>query len=85
MYYVYVLQSIKDKSCYTGFTSDLGRRIIEHNSGQQVSTKGHVPYRLVYYEWSLHKEDAIAREKYLKSGMGKKFIRNRLKNFLQVN
>ena len=44
MYYVYVLQSIKEKIYYTGFTSDLGRRIIEHNSGQQVSTKGHAPY-----------------------------------------
>jgi putative endonuclease len=42
-------------------------------------------YRLVYYEWSIHKDDAIDREKYLKSGMGKKFIRNRLKNFLQVD
>ena len=82
MYYVYVLQSKKDSSFYTGFTLNLGQRINEHNGGCQISTKSRTPYQLVYYEWCHDKEDAIAREKYLKSGMGKKYIKNRLKYYL---
>lgn len=82
MYYVYVLQSIKDYLFYTGFTTDLQRRVEEHNSKQQVSTKGRIPFKLVYYECCLSKEDAISREKYLKSGMGKKYLKNRLKGYL---
>ena len=82
MYYVYIIQSEKDSLFYTGFTTDLNRRISEHNNGTQVSTKNRAPFQLVYYEWGLNKEDAIAREKYLKSGMGKKYINNRIKNYL---
>jgi len=82
MYYVYVLQSKKDKLFYTGFTSDLERRINEHNTNQQISTKHRGPFDLIYYEYCLAKNDAIIREQYLKSGMGKKYLRNRLKNFL---
>jgi len=79
MYYVYVLKSFRDKLLYTGFTTDLQRRLFEHNTGQQISTQNRGPFQLLYYEWCLDKNDAIAREKYLKSGMGKKYIRNRLK------
>lgn len=82
MYYVYVLQSKKDKLFYTGFTTDIERRLLEHNNNQQISTKHRGPFVLVYYEYSSAKEDAIARERYLKSGMGKKYLRNRLKNSL---
>jgi len=82
MYYIYVLQSGKDSLFYTGFTTDLNRRISEHNGGTQVSTKSRGPFQLIYYEWGLNKEDAIAREKYLKSGMGKKYINNRLQGYL---
>ncbi|MBU0759421.1 MAG: GIY-YIG nuclease family protein [Candidatus Omnitrophica bacterium] len=82
MYYAYVLQSLKDGEFYTGFTNNLERRIAEHNSKGQFSTKCRVPFRLVYYEGCLSKEDAIAREEYLKSGRGKKYIRNRIKNCL---
>jgi len=82
MYFIYVLQSKKDSLFYTGFTTDLSRRIEEHNCKQQVSTQNRGPFDLIYYEWCLNKDDAIAREKYLKSGMGKKYIRNRLKNNL---
>jgi len=81
MYYVYVLQSVKDKDFYTGFTIDLDRRIKEHNQGLEVSTKSRTPLNLVYFEWCLVKKDAIIRERYLKSGTGKKYIRNRLKYY----
>jgi predicted GIY-YIG superfamily endonuclease len=46
------------------------------------STKNRGPWRLIYYEGCPHENDARAREKYLKSGMGKRYLRNRLKSFL---
>lgn len=84
MYFVYVIQSKKDKMFYTGFTSDLERRLDEHNKGLQISTKSRIPFDIVYYEWCLNKNDAIDRENYLKSGMGKRFLNTRLKNYLAM-
>jgi len=82
MQYVYVLQSTKDGKWYTGCTEDLQKRFSEHNDGKVLSTKGRGPFELIYYEASLNSEDAFAREKYLKSGMGKRYLKNRLKRFL---
>ncbi len=82
MYYVYVLQSHKDNLLYTGFTLDLKRRLKEHNEGNVSSTKKRTPFKLIYYEACLSQEDAIRREKYLKSTYGKRFIKNRLTNYL---
>ena len=82
MCYTYVLHSLKDGEFYTGFTNNLERRIAEHNSKGQFSTKCRIPFRLVYYEGCLSKGDAIAREEYLKSGRGKRYIRDRIKNYL---
>ena len=81
-YYTYVLQSIKNKQFYTGFTSDLRKRFNQHNAGQSVYTKGRGPFKLVYYEACLSHNDAAQREKYLKTGRGKRFIKDRLKRFL---
>lgn len=78
-YYIYVLESQKDSKWYTGYTSDLRKRLSEHQNGYTDSTRHRGPWKLIYYEASLSIEDAIAREKYLKSGMGKRYIRNRLK------
>ncbi len=74
MHYVYVLKSIKDKKMYTGCTEDLRKRFREHNIGKVNSTKGRGPFELIYYEASSDKTDAFAREKYLKSGMGKDHV-----------
>ena len=82
MYYVYLLQSQKDKLFYTGFTTDLDKRIEEHNKKYQSATQHRTPFQLIYCEWCLCKEDAIARERYLKSGMGKRYLRNRVKYYL---
>jgi putative endonuclease len=81
MYYVYVLLSKKDNHFYTGFTEDLRRRVAEHNNGKVQSTASRRPLRLVYYEGSLDQNDAIHREKYLKTTYGKQYLRNRMKNF----
>ena len=81
MYYVYLLQSLKNSKWYTGFTKDLQKRILEHNKAKNFATKSKVPYKLIYYEACINEKDAKAREKYLKSGMGKRYLKNRLKFF----
>lgn len=82
MYYVYVLISKKDGKFYTGSTDDLKRRMYEHNSGKVAWTSKCKPVHLIYYEASINEIDARRREKYLKSGMGKKYIRQRLQHYL---
>lgn len=72
IYYVYVLQSVKDNHFYTGMTNDLKRRILDHNSGRVFSTKPRIPFRIIYYEVSFNKKDAEAREKIFKIRYGKK-------------
>ncbi len=84
MHYVYVIQSRKDRQFYTGFTSDLQNRFREHNTGRVYSTKGRGPFELIYYEACQNEQDALARERYLKSGMGKRYLKNRLKRFLSL-
>lgn len=82
MFYTYVLLSLKDKKWYTGFSNDLKRRVEDHNKGLVYATTKRRPFKLIYYEACLHEHDAQAREIYLKSGMGKRFIKNRLKFFI---
>jgi putative endonuclease len=82
MYYTYVLQSEKDDKFYVGFTKDLKLRFDRHNKGLVESTKDRRPFRLIYYEACLSQDDAIKREKYLKSFHGKMFIKKRLKSYL---
>lgn len=83
MFYVYVIQSLKDGKFYTGYTSDLNCRVDEHNRGFVKSTKNRRPFDLVYYEHGGSKEDAIKRERSLKSGRGKHYIQTRLSNYLK--
>ena len=66
MFYVYVLKSEKDGKLYIGQTSDLRRRIKEHNSGQTRSTKSRIPFQLIYYEAYLDFRDVKIREAKLK-------------------
>jgi putative endonuclease len=79
---IYILQSIKDGKYYTGFSNDLNRRIKEHNEGRVSSTKNRAPFKLVYWEGYLNQKDATDREKYLKTAWGKRYIKNRIKNYL---
>ncbi len=79
MYYVYVLLSEKDSRFYAGATSDLKSRVKQHNEGKVQSTKNRKPLQLIYYEACVSQDDAFRREKYLKTGMGKRYLRNRLK------
>ena len=84
MYYTYVLLSQKDNKFYTGSTKDLRKRFNDHNSGNVNSTKNRVPFVVIYYEACVNEQDARAREKYLKTGMGKRYLKTRLKSFLSL-
>lgn len=81
-YYTYILQSKTDKKFYTGFTNDLIGRFKLHQAGKVPSTKNRTPFKLIYYEACLTQKDATRREKYLKTYLGKMFLRNRLKSYL---
>jgi putative endonuclease len=77
-YYTYILKSKKDKKLYTGFTNDLRKRLLQHNTGKSTYTKGRGPFEIIYYEACLLEEKARSRELYLKTGMGKRYLKNRL-------
>ena len=83
-YYIYILRSIKTGMWYTGFTGDLRKRFKEHSSNNIGWTKNRGPFELIYYEACKNMTDARSREKYLKSGMGKRYLKNRLKRFLSL-
>ena len=83
MYYVYVLQSVNEERIYIGATNDLRKRYMMHNKGKTRSTKNHLPIILIYYEAFLHKEDAFERERYLKTGWGRNYLKKSLKNILK--
>ena len=82
MFYTYVLKSKKDGKLYTGYTNNLQKRFKEHVEGKSLYTKGRGPFELIYYEACLDESDAKVRELYLKSGRGKRYIKDRLKRFL---
>lgn len=78
VYFVYVLESLKDNSWYIGQTSNLENRIKLHNNKHVLATKSKTPYKLIYFEGYLHRSDAMRREKYLKSGAGRIKLKQRL-------
>ena len=83
MYYVYVLLSGVDGGFYTGLTGDLKHRVQKHSEGKVVTTRDRRPLELVYYEACNSRKDACRREKYLKTGAGKRYLRNRLSKYLE--
>ena len=74
MYFVYVIESINLGKRYVGFTSDLSNRLKEHNNGKTKSNKSFRPFHLIYTEEFETIEQALKREKYLKSSAGRKYI-----------
>ena len=82
MGYIYVLQSLKDKQFYVGYSNNLKKRVKDHNEGKVYSTKFRRPLKLIYYEACLNQQDTTKREKYLKTAWEKRYIKNRLKNYL---
>lgn len=78
MYYVYVLRG--PKQFYIGSTGDLRRRVLEHQKGESLATKNRGPWKLIYYEASESKSDALIRERYLKTAWGKRYLKLRIKH-----
>ncbi len=75
MFYVYILESLATKRHYTGHSSNLQRRLEEHNSGKSRFTKAYRPWRIVYTEWYSTKQEAYAREMQIKSYKGGRAFR----------
>jgi len=67
---------------YTGYTKNLKLRLKQHQKGQVESTKNRSKFQLIYFEGCLNQQDATHREKYLKTYLGKMFLRNRPKSYL---
>ncbi|MDR2206738.1 MAG: GIY-YIG nuclease family protein [Flavobacteriaceae bacterium] len=81
-FYVYVLRSEKDGLFYTGYTNNLRERLKLHNEGKVNSTRNRLPLTLVYFEGCLNQQDATHREKYLKTSWGKRYLKQRMKDYL---
>lgn len=82
MFYTYILKSKKNEKLYIGYTSNLRKRLVEHNQGSNLSTKSGKPWEIIYYESCIDKNDAKRRENYLKTTQGGRMIKIRLKNYL---
>jgi putative endonuclease len=78
MYYVYALKSRTRNYLYVGMTNSLSRRLSEHNDGKNKTTKPYRPFLLIYSEKAASRIKAREREKYLKSGVGKEFLKTLL-------
>ena len=82
MYYIYILYSKHKDRFYVGSTNNLKRRISEHKRNKVYTTYRMQNPKLIYYEACISKKDAQNREKQLKTGFGRGYIKRRLKNFL---
>ncbi len=78
MFYVYVIQSLTHRTRYIGSTDNVQKRIMEHNGGRCHYTSGRKPWELVYKEEYLTRGEAMKREKFLKSGLGRKWLDQKL-------
>lgn len=82
MHYAYILLSKVDNNFYVGLTNDLRKRVGLHNEGKVYATKNRTPFILIYYEAHHSRYDAARREKFLKTGWGKNWIRRTLNEYL---
>jgi putative endonuclease len=78
MFFVYVLLSVNNERTYTGMTLDVQKRLAQHNRKENKSTKAFAPWILIYKEEFLSRIEARKKEKYLKSGVGREFIKTLL-------
>ncbi len=86
MYFVYVLRSVEDGSWYIGFTTDINQRIRQHNEGRGGrTTRMKKSWELIYLEGYRNKRDALGREKFLKGGSGRTYLKKQMRFFLEVS
>ncbi|MCX7879014.1 MAG: GIY-YIG nuclease family protein [Ignavibacteria bacterium] len=77
-FFVYVLYSEKFNKTYIGQTNNLNQRLEKHNKGLVISTRSFKPWRVIYFEVLSSRAEAMNREKWLKSGKGREFIKSKL-------
>ncbi len=75
MYYTYAINSIERNYIYVGLTNYINRRLVEHNSGKNSTTRPYKPFELIYSKEFGTRSEARDHEKYLKSGVGKEFLK----------
>ena len=75
---VYVIESLRDETWYTGMSKDVTNRLKEHNAGKNRFTKGHRPWKIIYKENFPDWPEARLREKYLKTSAGKYWLKKKL-------
>lgn len=80
MYFIYVLQSLKDQRTYVGYTDNVEKRLTKHNKGYVRSTKHRIPLRLLFTEVFLTSKEAKKRELYWKSGAGRRKLKEYFKS-----
>jgi len=83
MHYVYVLRPAADGGFYIGYSANLRKRFSQHVRGSSFATSYRGPWKLIYYEAYIEQSDALGRERYLKSGAGRQFLRAQLSHYLQ--
>ena len=76
MFHVYAISSLSRNYIYVGLTSNLDKRLARHNSGYERTTKPYAPFTLIFSEAFATRLEARAKEKYLKSGAGKEFLKH---------
>ena len=81
MYFVYILESLKNDSLYIGYTDNLKRRFLEHNRRENISTKNGAPWKPIHYEAYVSQEDAERRERYLKTNQGSRLLKRMLREY----
>jgi putative endonuclease len=74
MFFVYVLRSARDGRLYKGYCEDIEKRLAAHNGGRVRSTRGYRPWKVVYREKFATEAEAVARERFLKSGSGREYL-----------
>ncbi len=80
-YYVYLIESVKKGELYIGCTSNINKRIKEHNNGLNLSTKNNIPWQLIHFEGYRDQDDAYRRERYLKTSQGSRLLKRMLKEY----
>ena len=76
MIIVYAVKSLRRNYIYVGLTQDLDNRLNRHNKGYERTTKPYCPFKLIHREYFATRAEARKREKYLKSGIGKEFLKS---------
>jgi len=76
MFFVYAIKSTVRNYIYVGMSNNVNRRVLEHNAGENKSTKAYKPFTLIYTETFATRLEAREKEKYLKSGIGKEYLKS---------